>query len=161
MKTHELLTLLNQNSKRTLHFEYRPGLRLKPGYHITEVQNIHINATDCGGRTDSWMETVIQLWESPEPEASPRPITARKALAILDRVNRIQPLMQDSLLKFEYGNAEFHTAQLHVARAFIEGEALIVALTPDQTQCKASDSCGVPEPEPKALACCETDSVCC
>lgn len=161
MKTREFLALLNQHPSRPLHFEYRPGARLKPGYHITEVKNLHIDATDCGGRTDSWQETVIQLWESPVPETTPRPITARKALAILGRVNRSRPLLQDSLLKFEYGNAEFHTAHLQVAGAFLEEEGLIVALTPDTTQCKANDLCGVPEAEAKAAACCEPGSGCC
>lgn len=161
MKTREFLQLLSEHPRRPLEFEYRTGSRLRPGYHITEVKNLQIDATDCGGRTDSWQETVIQLWESPVPETSPRPITARKALAILDRVDRSRPLLQESLLKFEYGNAEFHTAQLHVAHAYLDGEALVVALTPERTQCKASDLCGVPEPASNASACYEPGTGCC
>ena len=161
MKTREFLELLNENPRRPLEFEYLPGSRLKPGYHITEVKNLHIDATDCGGRTDSWQETVIQLWESPTPENVPRPITARKALAILDRVHRSQPLLHESLLKFEYGNSGFHTAQLHVAGAFLEGDSLVVALSPERTQCKASDLCGVPEPKSDVSACCEPGTGCC
>ncbi len=161
MKTREFLELLKEHPNQQLHFEYRPGARLKPGYHITEVKNIRIDATDCGGRTDSWLETVIQLWESPVPETTPNAITGRKALAILDRVNRSQPLLQDSLLKFEYGNAAFHTAQLHVAGSILDGDGLTVALTTDITQCKARDLCGVPEPAPQAAACCEPKSGCC
>ena len=30
-------------------------------YHITEVKNIRVEAVDCGARTDSWEETVIQF----------------------------------------------------------------------------------------------------
>lgn len=161
MKTREFLELLKQNPTRPLYFEYRPGAQLKPGYHITEVKNIQIEATDCGGRTNAWQETVIQLWESPVPESAPRAITARKALAILDRVNRSRPLWPDSLLKFEYGNAEFHTAQLHVGGFTLNEAGLTVALTPDTTQCKASDVCGAPEPEPQTASCCEPGSGCC
>lgn len=161
MKTREFLQLLNQHPAYPLYFEYRPGARLKAGYHITEVKNIHIEATDCGGRSDAWQETVIQLWESPAPESAPRAITARKALAILERVNRTRPLLPDSLLKFEYGNAEFHTAQLHVGGVSVNEDGLTVALTPDSTQCKASDVCGVPEPEARAASCCEPGSGCC
>jgi len=161
MKTHEFLELLNEHSGRPLEFEYRPGSRLKPGYHITEVKNLHIDATDCGGRSDSWKETVIQLWESPTHETAPRPITARKALAILNRVNRSQPLLYDSPLKFEYGNADFHTAHLQVASVFTDGESLVVALSTERTQCKASDICGVPEPKSDVSACCEPGSGCC
>ena len=161
MKTREFLELLNEHPNRSLEFEYRPGSRLLPGYHITEVKNLHIDATDCGGRTDSWQETVIQLWENPAGETAPRSITARKALAILDRVNRSQPLLPDSPLKFEYGNADFHTAQLHVTGIFRDGEALVVALSPERTHCKASDQCGVAEPKSDLSACCEPGTGCC
>lgn len=161
MNTGEFLRLLSQHPQRPLNFEYRPGLRLRPGYHITEVKNLQINATDCGGRTDSWQETVIQLWEDPGAGPEGRNITARKALAILDRVNRSQPLWQDSLLKFEYGNGDFHTAQLHVAGAFLDGDSLVVALSPDKTQCKASELCGVPETKADTPACCEPGTGCC
>ena len=161
MNTAEFLRLLNENPTRPLQFEYRPGLRLKPGYHITEVKNVQINATDCGGRSASWQETIIQLWENPVTEPAERNITARKARAILDRVNRSQPLWPDSPLKFEYGNPDFHTAQLQVARTFLDGEALVVALSPENTQCKATDLCGVPEPKSDVSACCEPGTGCC
>ena len=161
MNTGEFLRLLKEHPQRPLHFEYRPGHRLKPGYHITEVKNLQINATDCGGRSDSWQETIIQLWENPVAEPAERNITARKAQAILDRVNRIQPLWPDSPLKFEYGNADFHTAQLHVAGIFLDGESLVVALSPEKTQCKASDLCGVPAPKADTQACCEPGTGCC
>ena len=161
MNTGEFLRLLNQHPQRPLNFEYRPGLRLRPGYHITEVKNLQINATDCGGRTDSWQETVIQLWEDPGAGPEGRNITARKALAILDRVNRSQPLWPGSLLKFEYGNADFHTAQMHAAGSFLDGESLVVSLSPEKTQCKASDLCGVPESKADTPACCEPGTGCC
>lgn len=161
MNTSEFLQLLQEHPQRPLNFEYRPGHRLKPGYHITEVKNLQINATDCGGRSDSWQETVIQLWENPEAGTEERNITARKALAILDRVNSSQPLWPESLLKFEYGNADFHTAQLHVAGVLLDGESLVVALSPDKTQCKASDLCGIPGPKAEAPSCCEPGSGCC
>ncbi|MBC2838526.1 DUF6428 family protein [Robiginitalea sp. SC105] len=144
MKTSEFLELLQKHPGRMLNFEYAPGKRLRPDYHITEVKNIHIDATDCGGRSDSWKETVIQLWENPVPEPADRSITAKKALAILGRVAQKQPLLMDSLVKFEYGNADFHAAQLHVAGERLEGENLVVLLSPVPTQCKASDICGVP-----------------
>ena len=163
MKTSEFLDLLAQHPERALNFEYTPGKRLRPDYHITEVKNVRIDATDCGGRSDSWTETVIQLWESPVQEHTGRPISARKALAILSRVNRQQPLMADSPLKFEYGNRQFHTAQLHVAGEVLEGDHLIVRLSPEATQCKASDICGTHEPAEVAAAQngCHPGSGCC
>lgn len=143
MTTREFLNLLRENPGTILQFQYADGQTLRPDYHITEVKNVRIDATDCGGRTDSWTETVIQLWEAPQPEPDHGPITTEKALSILDRVHAVQPLMARSNLKFEYGNAGFHTAQLPVAGVENRQGVLLLNLQPDTTQCKARDLCGV------------------
>lgn len=145
----EFLELLQNHRHSRLQFEYGEGARLRSDYHITEVKNVHIDATDCGGRTDAWKETVIQLWESPEVEHRGPSISAGKALAILNRVYKVQPLMADSLLKFEYGNANFHTSQMEVVDTFLEGDLLILRLGSEATQCKAEELCGL---DPAAVA---------
>ncbi|MDG1571200.1 DUF6428 family protein [Robiginitalea sp. M366] len=157
MTTREFLQVLRLHPGKKLQFEYREGAQLRPDYHITEVKNVLINATDCGGRSDQWEETVIQLWEAPQPEPDHGPITTEKALAILERVNQSQRLMAQSLLKFEYGNAGFHTAQLHVGPVSVTDNTLLIGLQPEATQCKAQDLCGVvPETEG-----CSPGSGCC
>lgn len=161
MTTNDFLQLLKQYPKHQLNFEYQNGSRLRADYHITEVKNIHIDATDCGGRTDSWKETVIQLWESPQIEHNGPSISARKALAILDRVHRSQPLMLDSLLKFEYGNTDFHTSQLQVSGFSADGENLILHLGAEATQCKARELCGAPEVAVPSAEECQPGSGCC
>lgn len=162
MTTTQFLNLLQNHPDRMLQFEYQPGSRLRPDYHITEVKNVHIDATDCGGRTDSWKETVIQLWESPAPEPGTRSITTRKALAILDRVNRVRPLLLDHPLKFEYGNPDFPTRQLRAGSHRLQDGFLILDLLPETTQCKARELCGTPEPEESATAApCAPGSGCC
>ena len=65
MKTQEFLNLLEKNSSKNLLFEYAPNLLVGANYHITEVKHITVDSVDCGAQTDSWKETIIQLWESP------------------------------------------------------------------------------------------------
>ena len=157
----EFMELLHGHRHCQLQFEYSEGKRLRPDYHITEVKNVHIDATDCGGRTDSWNETVIQLWEAPEAEHRGPSISAGKALAILNRVHKAQPLMAESPLKFEYGNAGFPTSQLEVVGSVLEDPFLILQLGSEATQCKARELCG---PAPATVAAekgCAPGSGCC
>ena len=55
-------------------------------------------------------------------------------------------------MKFEYGNANFHTALLHVNQMQIHTDKVIVKLGTEQTCCKAKDRAETPEE--KAVACC-------
>lgn len=161
MKTQEFLELLENHRQMFLQFEYLPGKRLRPDFHITEVKNVTVEATDCGGRTDTWKETVIQLWEAPHIEHAGPSITAGKALAILKRVHRAQPLMTESPLKFEYGNTSFHTCQMNVLGSVPEGDHLIIQLTNEATQCKAQELCGVATDAPAEEKDCVPGSGCC
>ena len=161
MTTLQFIQLLQDHPDKFLNFEYKSGLRLRPDYHITEVKNIHIDATDCGGQTDSWKETVIQLWESPEIDPEATTLTTQKALAILRRVDQSRPLLTESTLKFEYGNAGFHTGQFPVNDYLLENGSLIVQLTTDTTQCKARELCGQPVEVEEQASGCEPGSGCC
>ncbi|MCX2718846.1 DUF6428 family protein [Lentiprolixibacter aurantiacus] len=145
MKTREFIELLEQNPGKSLLFEYRHGETVAPNYHITEIKNVSVDTVDCGAGTDFWKETVIQLWESPVEKESRSYMSAFKAMSIINRVDKIKPLQQDAILKFEYGNANFHTAQLPVMGVDIETQQLRVKLAPDITDCKAKSECGIPE----------------
>ena len=162
MKTSEFLELLEKNKGLETRFEYLPGKLVGANYHITEVKNVTIDSVDCGARTDSWKETVVQLWESPDEKDKKTFMSAFKALGILKKVHRIKPMQLDTEIKFEYGNAQFHTAQLFVNGFTIENNALTVQLSTTKTDCKAKDVCGVePVREVAAEACCAPGSGCC
>ncbi len=163
MNTGEFLSLLKENPSKELVFHYRNGQAVGANYHITEVKNITVDSVDCGAGTDSWKETVIQLWESQSELGKTNYMTAYKALGILNKVNGIKPLETTSVLKFEYGNPHFHTAQLNVHNFSREGEKLHVHLEVPTTDCKARETCGVAEPmavEAQA-GCCTPGSGCC
>lgn len=162
MKTKEFLTLLNDQDTKSLIFEFLPGQRVGANYHITEVKNTKIDSVDCGGSTDTWNETVVQLWESPSEKGKTEYLTTSKALSILERVNAMRPMDQEAIIKFEFGNETFHTAQLFVQKTQTKENTLLITLSVQPTACKAEELCGVVESITQEVAgCCSPDSGCC
>ncbi len=169
MKTQDLFSILDTNRDKTLLFEYTDGAFVGANYHITEVKHITIDSVDCGAQTDSWNETIIQLWESPTEKNKTEYMSVLKALGILNKVGRMKSFVLDSEVKFEYSNATFHTAQLFVNDFEIQGNNLIFKLAVEKTNCKAKELCGVPEKGVEVVeklvtnaeACCSPNSGCC
>lgn len=145
MTTKEFLQLLEQHGNKSLLFEYAPGQLVGANYHITEVKHHSIESVDCGAGTDSWKETVIQLWESPSEIGKTDFMTVYKALGILKKVARMKPFEKEAELKIEYGNSLFHTAQLFVNDFEIRNGQLLLKLAVVKTDCKAKETCGVTE----------------
>jgi len=145
MKTQEFLTVLKENEHKALLFEYQENKFVDTNYHITEVKNTVIDSVDCGGKMDAWNETVIQLWESPSEKGKIGYLKSDKALSILERVHGMHPLDGNAIVKFEYSNDNFHKAHLEVQQIEVTTSKVIVQLFVSQTDCKAKDTCGVPE----------------
>jgi len=169
MKTREFLSLLDAHKDTSLLFEYSPNQLVGANYHITEVKHIKIDSVDCGARSDAWNETIIQLWESPSELGKTEFMSSYKAAGILNKVGKMKAYDLDSEVKFEYGNAIFHTAQLFVNDYEIHGTNLLLKLAVQKTDCKAKEACGVPEAQeiseskiPEAVeGCCTPDGGCC
>lgn len=165
MKTYEFFELLNQNKNKSLVFEYSPKQFVAPNYHITEVKHIFVDSVDCGANTDSWSETIVQLWESPIKEEKESYMSTYKALSILNKVGTIKPYNKTAELKIEYSNNTFHTANLFVNSYRVEDNNLIIMLSVEPTDCKAKDTCGIPETmdanETITEPCCSPDGNCC
>lgn len=162
MTTQEFLTVLAEHQNKALLFEYAPNLLVGANYHITEVKHLTIDSVDCGAQTDAWKETIIQLWESPSELGKTEYMTSYKALAILKKVGQMRDYTLDAEVKFEYSNANFHTAQLFVNDFEIRNNTLLIKLAVEKTDCKAKELCGVPETEDTATqASCTPGSGCC
>jgi hypothetical protein len=140
MNTQTFLNILKNNLNKELLFEYAPDKFVSANYHITEIKNLTIDAVDCGGKANSWKETVVQLWENPLEIGKRRYMTTTKAVEIFDRVNSINPLLLNTLVKIEYGNRSFHTAHLKVHSIGENDQSIIVKLHADSTQCKAAST---------------------
>ena len=169
MKTQEFLDMLKSNQDKSLLFEYTPGQLVGANYHITEVKHIGIDAVDCGANSDTWNETVIQLWESPSEIGKTEFMTVNKATGILNKVGQMKPYDMDSEVKIEYGNNLFHTAHLFVDDFEIHDNKLLIKLAVTKTDCKAKSTCGVAEEVVNAVekvaevadACCTPGGGCC
>jgi len=157
MTTQELLSILEKHQNKSLVFEYVPNKFVGANYHVTEVKHISVDSVDCGAKTDAWKETVIQLWESPKEIGKRDYMKTHKALAILNRVGKMKPYILDAEVKFEYGNATFHTAQLFVNDYEIQANNLIINLGVEKTDCKAKTECCVPE----SAAITKEEELCC
>lgn len=165
MKTNELFELLNEHKNKSLLFEYALNQFVSPNYHITEVKHINIDSVDCAANKDSWNETIIQLWESPIKESQESYMSSFKALSILKKVGTLRPYNMEAEVKFEYSNNNFHTAQLFVNAFKIENNQLIIILGIEQTDCKAKETCGIPETKNIMVTaeepCCSPSGNCC
>jgi len=162
MQTQEFLSLLEEHPNKNLLFEYQKGKNVGANYHITEVKNVTIDSVDCGAGTDFWKETIIQLWESPDEHETEEYMTADKASAILNKVDKLKPMERNVEVKFEYSNSNFHTAQLFVNDFKVDNEKIVLQLGVEKTDCKARETCGVPVEESSTKeACCSPESGCC
>ncbi|MDJ0644676.1 MAG: DUF6428 family protein [Flavobacteriaceae bacterium] len=144
MKTQEFLNILKEHGEKELLFEYKDGTYVGANYHITEVKNTTIKSVDCGGRSDDWNETIIQLWESPKEIDKVEYMTSKKALSILEKVDKIHKIDKGSQVFFEYSNELFHKANLEIHNVKLTSDKTIIQLFVSQTDCKAKDAFGAP-----------------
>jgi hypothetical protein len=135
---------LQQHLELALQFQYAPGKWVNANYHITEIKQAPIVSVDCGGVMNAWTEIIVQLWEPTEQETG-RAMQVKKALSIINLVESKLPLNPNGIVKIEFGNSAFDTRQMFPGEFKIDGENLVLDLTPDATQCKAINrggSCG-------------------
>jgi hypothetical protein len=127
---------LQEHPERILQFQYAEQKWVDASYHITEIKQAPIVSVDCGGVMNQWTEVVVQLWEPPKPEAE-RAMQVRKALSIVELVEKSLSLDPLATVKIEFGNSQFDTRQMYPAAFILNQDNLIVNLNPDFTQCKA------------------------
>lgn len=152
-----LLGALRAQPHLPLEFHLHGELLVSPGYHVTEVKAVTIEAMDCGGRADAWRETVIQLKDGSAQEAEGGFMTTRKFLGIYDQVAKSVPVRGEAEVRFEYGNNALPAMQYHVTHIDPQAERVIVHLRTPGVQCKAADGCGQPATSAQpveASACC-------
>jgi len=154
---------LLQNPSLDLQFQYAADKWVAPSYHITEIKQAPITSVDCGGVKNEWTEIIVQLME-PANQQQLRAMKVRKALSIIDVVEKVMPLDINGEVRIEFGNGEFDTRQLSPAAFVLDEENLIVDLNPVAVQCKAVDrggNCGTPVKQKIELKNLAADNSCC
>lgn len=137
-------TKLLKHPELRLQFQYAQDKRVHASYHITEIKQAPIVSVDCGGVMNTWTEVIVQLWE-PSEKDSERAMLVKKALSIVDLVEKKMTLNPLGIVKVEFGNDQFDTRQMYPGEFIIDDGDLVINLNPDFTQCKAinrGDSCG-------------------
>lgn len=158
MTTQEFIAALRKTPDNQLIFENDAGDTVRAGYHLTEIKAAHFDTVDCGGQTNEWRETIIQLWVPANTDNDDEYMTAGKFLRIFDKVTAMIPLQLEAEIRVEYGDENFFPSLYHVESVAIERSTTRVALTPPATTCKARDR-RVAQVE--TAACCQPAGACC
>lgn len=127
-----------------LQFQYAADKKVSATYHITEIKQAPITSVDCGGVKNAWTEIIVQLWV-PENQQQLHAMKVKKALSIIDIVEKVLPLDPTGIVKIEFGNSQFDTRQMFPGEMTTDDENLVIDLRPDAVQCKAiarGGSCG-------------------
>ena len=156
MTTQEFIAALRKTPDHQLIFENESGDSVHAGYHLTEIKAAHFDTVDCGGQTNRWNETILQLWVPAGSDKADGYMTAGKFLRIFDKVTAMIPLQLAAEVRVEYGDENFFPSLYHVEGVTGADGALRVRLTPPATTCKGRDRRLA---EVGAGACCE--AACC
>jgi hypothetical protein len=130
-----------------LQFQYAANKLVDAAYHITEIKQAPITSVDCGGIKNTWTDLIVQLWV-PVDQPQMRSMKVKKAISIIDIVEKMMPIDPSATVKIEFGNSEFDTRQMYPNEIRVNGENLLIDLRPDAVQCKAQnrgESCGTNE----------------
>ena len=156
MTTQEFIAALRKTPDDQLIFENEAGDGVQAGYHLTEIKAAHFDTVDCGGQTNRWDETIVQLWVPDGADDDDGYMTAGKFLHIFDKVTAMIPLKLEAEVRVEYGDENFFPSLYHVESVTSSNGVIRVLLVPPSTTCKGRDRRLA---EAEAGACCET--VCC
>ena len=156
MTTQEFIAALRKTPDHQLIFENEAGDTVRAGYHLTEIKSAHFDTVDCGGQTNRWDETIVQLWVPADATENDGHMSAGKFLRIFDKVTSMIPLQLEADVRVEYGDENFFPSLYYVESVTTADGTARVLLAPPATTCKARDRRLA---EVESGACCET--ACC
>ncbi|MFN0017032.1 MAG: DUF6428 family protein [Pirellulaceae bacterium] len=133
----QLLRLLETNSEASLHLMLPSGEFVPNHFHITEVGRVQKTFIDCGGTRREAVSCLLQAWTAHDLEHR---LTARKLSKILTLAETVLG-SYDLPVEVEYG-ADV-ASQYVVADVEATPRGLLFVLAGKQTQCLASDKCGI------------------
>ncbi|MBM9545492.1 hypothetical protein JWG40_00565 [Leptospira sp. 201903074] len=137
-------TKLDLYPELQLKFEYGKNQNIFPNYHITEFKLANIQSVDCGGKSDSWSEIILQVLE-PKVEKDTESMTLAKVNSIIKKVTNSMNIPEEATLRIEFGNEDTAMRQYFVSEMKPQENSLLIHLKDGKTECKASVSCGLPK----------------
>jgi hypothetical protein len=137
VKTNKFIAALRAAPENDLVFVDLEGQLVHSGYHLTELKAASFETVDCGGQTNRWQETIVQLWLPRDPDDDY--MTAGKFVEIFEKVRGMIQLNLDTEIRVEYGNENLFPSMYHVRSVTHEDGITRVLLEPPATTCKARD----------------------
>jgi Family of unknown function (DUF6428) len=156
MKLSAVKTILE--SAQNVAFELQNGQRVPEHFHVTEVGIITKHFIDCGGTVRNEKVANFQLWNANDLEHRLKPQKLLNIIALSEKVLG----MEDLEIEVEYQAETIGKYDLD-----FNGEKFV--LVSKQTNCLASDSCGIPSEKIKVnlvdlapqAVCCTPGGSCC
>jgi hypothetical protein len=160
MTTNEFISALRAGPDNELMFINLDGHVVHSGYHLTELKAASFETVDCGGQTNRWRETIVQLWVPANPDDDY--MTAAKFLNIFGKVHGMIPLDVNADVRVEYGDENFFPSAYYIRSVTSDETTTRVLLEPPRTTCKARDRrTATAELSSQDNSCCLTAQSCC
>jgi len=147
------------NLTRELTFILPDGTFVPKHFHVTEVGQITKHFIDCGGTVRTEKAVNFQLWEANDTDHRLAP---EKLKGIIDLSEKVLSI-EDAEIEVEYQSDTIGKYGL-----MFDGKQFL--LTSTQTNCLASDKCGIPaeklkvnlkDIQNKSSSCCAPGTGCC
>lgn len=135
------------------------GQTVPQHFHVTEVGQINKHFIDCGGTVRDEKTVNFQLWEANDFDHRLAP---QKLLSIIELSEKVLNI-QDAEVEVEYQSDT-------IGKYGLDFDGKNFLLTSKQTNCLASDKCGIPAEKLKVSladlssnksSCCTPNSGCC
>lgn len=117
-----------------LHFELPNGKVVPQHFHVTEVGQVTKHFIDCGGTVRTEKVVNFQLWEAEDFDHRLAPQKLSNIIALSEKALGVE----DSEIEVEYQRDT-------IGKYGLEFNGKNFLLTSKQTNCLASDKCGIPE----------------
>ncbi len=142
-----------------VNFTLENGTMVPEHFHVTEVGMITKNFIDCGGTVRTEKVVSLQLWEANDFDHRLKPQKLLNIIALSEKALGIEDLD----IEVEYQSTTIGKFGLN-----FDGKSFV--LTSKQTNCLASDKCGIPTEKLKvkleeltttSSSCCSPGGGCC
>ncbi|NOT37995.1 MAG: hypothetical protein HOP11_11510 [Saprospiraceae bacterium] len=117
-----------------VNFKLRNGVSVPAHFHVTEIGVISKHFIDCGGTVRNEKLANFQLWDANDFEHRLKP---QKLLNIIGLSEKTLG-MEDLEIEVEYQTET-------IGKYALDFDGTNFILLPKQTNCLASDSCGIPQ----------------
>lgn len=156
MKLSEFKTQLGKLNE--INFVLPNGETVPQHFHVTEVGHVNKNFIDCGGTVRNEKTVNFQLWEANDFDHRLAPKKLSDIITLSEKVLGLQ----DGEIEVEYQSDT-------IGKYGLEFNGKNFTLTQKQTNCLASDKCGIPAEKLKVNlselqsknSCCTPGSGCC